>query len=38
MLDCRSLQVPGMDFAALPDMARLTPPELWDFASLGQEP
>ena len=36
-LECRSLQVPGMGFAALPDMARLTPPEQWDFASLGQE-
>jgi hypothetical protein len=36
-LECRSLQVPGMGFAALPDMARLTPPERWDFASLGQD-
>jgi hypothetical protein len=37
MLECASLQVPGMGFAALPDMARLTPPDEWDFASLGQE-
>jgi hypothetical protein len=37
MLECRSLQVPGMGFAALPDMATMTPPEAWDFASLGQE-
>ena len=37
MLECASLQVPGMGFAALPDMSRLTPPEEWDFASLGQE-
>ncbi|HEX5795008.1 MAG TPA: hypothetical protein VFY19_04145 [Geminicoccaceae bacterium] len=36
-LECASLQVPGMGFAALPDMARLTPPDEWDFASLGQE-
>jgi hypothetical protein len=36
-LACRSLQVPGMGFAAPPDMARLTPPEEWDFASLGQD-
>jgi hypothetical protein len=36
-LECASLQVPGMGFAALPDVARLTPPEEWDFASLGQE-
>jgi hypothetical protein len=35
MLDCGSLQVPGMGFAALPDMASLTPVEQWDFASLG---
>jgi hypothetical protein len=37
VLECASLQVPGMGFAALPDMARLTPPDEWDFASLGQE-
>jgi hypothetical protein len=36
-LACGSLQVPGMGFATPPDMARLTPPEDWDFASLGQE-
>jgi hypothetical protein len=36
-LACASLQVPGMGFAALPDMAALTPVEDWDFASLGQE-
>jgi hypothetical protein len=29
--------VPGMGFAALPDMAAMTPLEDWDFASLGQE-
>jgi Enolase C-terminal domain-like len=37
MLACASLQVPGMGFAAPPDMAALTPVEEWDFASLGQE-
>jgi hypothetical protein len=37
MLDCASLQVPGMGFAALPDLAAMTPVEEWDFASLGQE-
>ncbi len=37
MLECASLQVPGMGFAAVPDMARLTPVEDWDFASLGVE-
>jgi hypothetical protein len=37
MLECGSLQVPGMGFAALPDMAAMTSPEAWDFASLGQE-
>jgi L-alanine-DL-glutamate epimerase-like enolase superfamily enzyme len=37
MLDCRSLQVPGMGFAALPDMDAMTEPAAWDFASLGQE-
>jgi L-alanine-DL-glutamate epimerase-like enolase superfamily enzyme len=37
-LDCRSLQTPGMGFAALPDMGRLTPVAGWDFASLGQAP
>jgi hypothetical protein len=36
-LECASLQVPGMGFAALPDMAAMTPLEDWDFASLGQE-
>jgi hypothetical protein len=36
-LACGSLQVPGMGFAALPDMARLTPADQWDFASLGVE-
>ena len=35
-LACRSLQVPGMGFAALPEMAAMTPVEAWDFASLGQ--
>jgi hypothetical protein len=35
-LSCASLQVPGMGFATPPDMARLTPPEDWDFSSLGQ--
>jgi hypothetical protein len=37
MLDCASLQVPGMGFAALPDVAAMTPVDRWDFASLGQE-
>jgi hypothetical protein len=37
VLECASLQTPGMGFAALPDMARLTPPDAWDFASLGQD-
>jgi hypothetical protein len=36
-LECASLQVPGMGFAALPDMTAMTPVEDWDFASLGQE-
>jgi hypothetical protein len=36
-LACASLQVPGMGFAALPDMAAMTPVADWDFASLGQE-
>jgi hypothetical protein len=36
MLSCASLQVPGMGFAAPPDMTRLISPEDWDFASLGQ--
>jgi hypothetical protein len=36
-LDCASLQVPGMGFAALPDMASLTPVDRWEFASLGVE-
>jgi hypothetical protein len=35
VLECASLQVPGMGFAALPDMASLTPVDEWDFASLG---
>jgi hypothetical protein len=37
MISVDSLQVPGMGFAALPDMGRLTSPDAWDFASLGQE-
>jgi hypothetical protein len=37
MLNCASLQVPGMGFAALPDMASLTAVDEWDFASLGVE-
>ena len=37
MLECASLQVPGMGFAALPDLAAMTPVADWDFASLGQE-
>jgi len=37
MLDCASLQVPGMGFAALPDLAAMTRLDAWDFASLGQE-
>jgi L-alanine-DL-glutamate epimerase-like enolase superfamily enzyme len=37
MLDCASLQVPGMGFAALPDLAAMTPPDAWNFASLGQD-
>ena len=36
-LECASLQVPGMGFAAPPDMAAMTPVADWDFASLGQE-
>jgi hypothetical protein len=36
-LACGSLQVPGMGFAALPDMAAMTPVADWEFASLGQE-
>jgi hypothetical protein len=36
-LACASLQVPGMGFAVLPDMASLTPVDHWDFASLGVE-
>ena len=36
-LACASLQVPGMGFAAPPDMARLTPADQWEFASLGVE-
>jgi hypothetical protein len=35
-LACASLQVPGMGFAALPDMAAMTPVQDWEFASLGQ--
>jgi hypothetical protein len=34
-LACGSLQVPGMGFAAVPDMAGLTPVDQWNFASLG---
>jgi hypothetical protein len=37
MLECASLQVPGMGFAALPDMAAMTSVEDWTFKSLGQE-
>ena len=37
MLECASLQVPGMGFAAPPDMAAMTPVEDWNFASLGQD-
>jgi hypothetical protein len=37
ILDCASLQVPGMGFAALPDLDAMTEPDHWDFASLGQE-
>jgi hypothetical protein len=36
-LACGSLQVPGMGFAALPDMGRLTPVDRWSFDSLGLE-
>jgi hypothetical protein len=36
-LACASLQVPGMGFAVLPDMASLTPVDHWDFARLGVE-
>jgi hypothetical protein len=35
VLDAASLQVPGMGFAALPDLSRQTPVESWDFSSLG---
>jgi hypothetical protein len=31
------LQVPGMGFAALPDMPSLTPVDQWQFSSLGVE-
>ena len=31
MLACASLQVPGMGFAALPDLAAMTPVEDWNF-------
>ena len=37
MLACGSLQVPGMGFAALPEMSGLAPPDARGFASLGQE-
>lgn len=37
MLACASLQVPGIGFAALPDMAAMTPVKDWEFGSLGQE-
>ncbi|HEX6143219.1 MAG TPA: hypothetical protein VFZ01_10900 [Geminicoccaceae bacterium] len=37
VLACGSLQCPGMGFRALPDLDAMTPPEDWDFASLGQE-
>jgi hypothetical protein len=36
-LECASLPVPGMGFAALPDRAARTRADAWDFASLGQE-
>jgi hypothetical protein len=36
-LACASLQVPGMGFSALPDMAAMTPVEDWAFESLGVE-
>jgi hypothetical protein len=36
-LACGSLQVPGMGFAALPDMERLIPVDRWSFDSLGLE-
>jgi hypothetical protein len=35
-LACASLQVPGMGFAAVPDLDAMTPLNDWDFASLGQ--
>jgi Enolase C-terminal domain-like len=37
MLACASLQVPGMGFAAPPDMAAMTPVEDWNFESLGPD-
>jgi hypothetical protein len=37
MLACASLQVPGMGFAALPDIAAMTPVADWNFESLGQK-
>jgi len=37
MLDCASLQVPGMGFAARPDLEAMTPAGQWDFSGLGQE-
>jgi hypothetical protein len=36
LLACASLQVPGMGFAVVPDIGAMTPPDQWDFASLGQ--
>lgn len=35
-LACRSIQVPGMGFSALPDMDAMIPLDRWTFASLGQ--
>ena len=37
MLECASLQVPGMGFAAPPDIPAMTPVEDWNFASLEQD-
>ncbi|MEM7026537.1 MAG: mandelate racemase [Pseudomonadota bacterium] len=35
MIACASIQVPGMGFACVPDMDRLTPVDAWSFDSLG---
>jgi hypothetical protein len=37
VLNCASLQVPGMGFAVPPDVSAMTPLDAWEFASLGQE-